>query len=77
MVAISHLAGPLFVALSTQDAEPELLVHQAGEMHIPKELQGRNVALNPTLLCYFGAVLMGVVRARCKIGIQSSSPFFV
>lgn len=31
LVATSHLADPLFVALSTQDAE--LIVHQAGETH--------------------------------------------
>lgn len=41
LVPMNHLAGPLFVALSTQVAE---LVHQAGEMHIHKELQGRKVA---------------------------------
>lgn len=44
LVAMSHLAGPLFVALSIPDAEPDLLVHRAGEMHVPEEVQGRRVA---------------------------------
>lgn len=44
LVAMSHLAGPLFVALSIQDAEPELLAHQAGDMHVPEEVQSRRVA---------------------------------
>lgn len=42
LAAMSHLAGPLSVALSTPDAE--LLVHQAGEMHVPEEVQSRRVA---------------------------------
>jgi len=44
LVAMTHLAGPLFVALRTQDAEPKLLAHQKGEMHVPEEAYGRRVS---------------------------------
>lgn len=55
VVAMSHLAGPLFVASSVQDAE--LLAHAAGDVHVPEEAQGRRVAWNPPFLCCFGVFL--------------------
>lgn len=68
MVAISHLAGTLFMALSIQDAEPELLAHQADKMHVPKEVQDRREAWNPTFCC-FSTLLRAVLRAISKTGI--------
>lgn len=67
LVAISHLAGALFMALSIQDAEPELLAHQADKMHVPKEVQDRREAWNPTFC--FSTLLRAVLRAISKTGI--------
>lgn len=69
LVAIKHLSGPLFMTWSIQDAEPELLAHQAGKMHVPEEVQDRREACNPTFFYCFSALVRAVLTAVWKAGI--------
>lgn len=57
------------MALGIQDVEPELPAHQAGKMHVPKEVQDKREAWNPTSFSCFSALVKAVLRAICKGGI--------
>lgn len=63
------------MALSIQDAEPELLAHQADKMHVPKKVQDRREAWNPTFFCCFSALLRAVLRASVRGEFKATVPY--